>query len=192
MCIGSRAPHCRTVLQNDEQDKIPKASPRSNLSWNTCQDFLKIPSLWEAALETERRCFSKVILKSNVTPNITRSSDSISTVLPIVNGGNWGCILNDLETIIVLVIFIPRRSHHSLTLPRSLIEDYATETNAWGWHNSHQSGVVSITDQLVYQNGKRLWSVQEEQWRVQNTARRHSWHNGNLFKSALQVPRSFR
>ena len=30
--------------------------------------------------------FRKVILESNVTPNITRSSDSFSTVPPIVNG----------------------------------------------------------------------------------------------------------
>ena len=37
-----------------------KHLPRSDLSWNTRQDFLKIPSLWEAALEAERRCFSKV------------------------------------------------------------------------------------------------------------------------------------
>ena len=47
---------------------------------------LKIPSLSEVALETERRCFSKVILESNVTPNITRSLDSFSIVLPIANG----------------------------------------------------------------------------------------------------------
>ena len=32
------------------------------------QDFLMLPSLWAAALETERRCLSKVILASNVTP----------------------------------------------------------------------------------------------------------------------------
>ena len=31
-------------------------------SWNTCHDFLMIASLWAAALETERRCSSKVIL----------------------------------------------------------------------------------------------------------------------------------
>ena len=73
--------------------KPRKHLPRSDLSWNTRQDFLKIPSLWEAALETERRCFSKVILESNITPNITRSSDSFSTVPSIVNGvtGHASC-----------------------------------------------------------------------------------------------------
>ena len=50
--------------------KPPKHLPISDLSWNTRQDFLKIPSLCEAALETERRCFSKAIFESNVTPKI--------------------------------------------------------------------------------------------------------------------------
>ena len=36
-------------------------------------------------------------------------------------------------------------------------------SDAWGWHNSHQSGVISITDQLIIQNVKKLRSVQEEQ-----------------------------
>ena len=45
--------------------------------------------------------------------------------------GDWGCIVRDLETIIVLAYthcFIPQRSHHSLTLPRSRIKDSATVT----------------------------------------------------------------
>ena len=49
--------------------------------------FLKIPCIYEAALETVQRHCSNVILESNVTPNITRSSDSFSTVLKIDNGG---------------------------------------------------------------------------------------------------------
>ena len=83
-------------------------------------------------------------MESNVAPNITRSSDSFSTVPPMVNGGDWGCIVRDLETIIVLVLlafnFIPQRSHHSPTLPRSRIRLSATScySNAWGWNNSHQ------------------------------------------------------
>ena len=36
-------------------------------------------------------------------------------------------------------------------------------SDAWGRHNSHQSGVISITDQLIFQNGKKLRRVQEEQ-----------------------------
>ena len=94
---------------------------KSDQSWNTRQGFLKIQSLCEAALETGRRCFSNIILESNVTSNITRSSDSFSTVPPIVNGGDWGCIVRDLETIIEVVLlafnFIPVRSHHSNKFP---------------------------------------------------------------------------
>ena len=44
--------------------KPRKHLPRSNLSWNTCQDFLKIPSFWEAALETER---SRLLLKGHLS-----------------------------------------------------------------------------------------------------------------------------
>ena len=43
-------------------------------------------------------------MESNITNNITRLSDSFSTVPPIMNRGDWGCIELDLETIIVLVL----------------------------------------------------------------------------------------
>ena len=29
-------------------------------------------------------------------------------------------------------------------------------SSAWGWHNSHQSTVVNITNKLILQNGKKL------------------------------------
>ena len=52
-------------------------------------------------------------------------------------GGNWGCIVLDLETIIVLVFlafnFIPQMSHHLLTLSRPLIRDSATVTPSPNW-----------------------------------------------------------
>ena len=42
-----------------------------------------------------------MILKGHLgikcTPNITKSSDSYSTVPLIVNGGDWGCIVRDLR-----------------------------------------------------------------------------------------------
>ena len=46
-------------------------------------------------------------------------------------------------------------------------------SNAWQRHNSHKSGVISIIDQLIFQNGKKLRSVQEVQLWAQNTALRH-------------------
>ena len=52
-------------------------------------------------------------MESNDTLNISRSSDFSGTVASIVNVGDWGCIVRDLETIIVFVSlafnFIPHR-----------------------------------------------------------------------------------
>ena len=126
-----------TTLQNSapkraEQNPKSSSEEATYLSWNTRKDFHKIPSLREAALETKRRCFLKIILESNVTANITKSWNCFSTVPSIVNGGDWGYIVRHLETIIVLVLLtfncIPQRSHHTLTLPRSRIRDSSTVT----------------------------------------------------------------
>ena len=63
-------------------------------------------------METELRCFSKVILDVSQTfskviaPNILRASDFFSTVLPMVNGSDWGCIVRVMETIILLVLVV--------------------------------------------------------------------------------------
>ena len=63
---------------------------------------------------------------------LSRSSDSFCTVLPIVNESDWGFIVRDLETLIVLVLiacnFVPQRLHNSLTRQRSQITDSATAT----------------------------------------------------------------
>ena len=142
--------------------KSQKHHSRSDLSWNTHQDFLKIPSLWEAALETKQRCFSNVILESYVTPNITRSSDSFTTVLPIVNMGDWGCIVHDLKT------------YHSLGLTRiqfhspkvtplartAKVMDLGfcyCNSNTRRWHNSHQ---------IRHQHN---WSAYFSKWKKNNS-----------------------
>ena len=91
-----------------------------------------------ARISSRYQVFEKLLLEteSNVTPNTTRSSDSCSTVPPIVNGGDWRYIVCDLETItaLVLLVFnlIPQRSHHSLTLLRSRIRNSATVTLTHG------------------------------------------------------------
>ena len=56
----------------------------SDLLINTLREFLKIQSR-EPGMGTMQRCFSKVILVSNCTSNISRSSDFFSTVQPRVN-----------------------------------------------------------------------------------------------------------
>ena len=80
-CVLAAKHHTAEQYSKIGRTKQRKHLSRSDLSWNTCHGFLKILSLWEAALETKHRCFSNVILESNVTPNITRSLDSFSTVL---------------------------------------------------------------------------------------------------------------
>ena len=85
-CVSAAQHQTAEQYSKTGRTKPRKHLPRSDLSCNTRQDFLKIPSLYEAALETERRCFSKVNFESNVTPKITRSPDSFSTVPPIANG----------------------------------------------------------------------------------------------------------
>ena len=70
-------------------------------------------------------------------------------------GVTAGCIVLEMEAIIVLVLlafnFIPQMSHRSRTLPRSRIRNSATVTlTPWGWQNSHQSNVISITDQIIF------------------------------------------
>ena len=141
---------------------------RSNISLNTRQDFLKIPGILAAALETQRICFSKVILESNV-----------STVTSIVNGSDWGWIVLGMETTMVLVLvafsFIRKRSHNVLTSLRSRFMGLCNcNSKAWRWHNSYQNGIIGITDKLVHQHWKWLRVVQVKQYRSKNTSNRNS------------------
>ena len=133
MCIGSRAPHCRTVFQN-WQDKTPKAS----LDEQSIMEYL--PGLPQDT-KSLRSCSgdrAKMLLKGQLRIKCHSQYIQIIRLLQhsSVNGGDWGCIVCDLETIIVLVLlafyFISRRSHHVFTLTRPRIRDSATVTRAPG------------------------------------------------------------
>ena len=132
MCIGSRAADCKTVLQN-WQDKTPKAFPKK-------QSIMELSPGLPQVTKSLRNCSgnrAKMLLKGHLgikchsEYNKVVKTDSVQ-FHQIVNGEDWGCIVRDLETIVVLVLltfnFIPQRSHHSLTLPRSQIRDSATAT----------------------------------------------------------------
>ena len=152
MCTSTAEHHTAEQYSQTSRTNPIKHLPSSNLSWKTRQDFLKIQSLWEDALKASQlRSFAKVILESNATQNISRSSDSFSTVLPIVNGGDWECIVRDLAFMNCALLpfnFISQRSHHSLTLPRSRFRDRAIYLyNARGRHN-RWSGVNGTTNRL--------------------------------------------
>ena len=67
--------------------------------------------------------------------------------------------------------------HHMHGLGRQSLRGHSSGTlqwlcycnsNAWEWHNSHQSD--GITDQLILYNGRQLGVVQEEQCRTKKLA----------------------
>ena len=146
--------------------KPRKHLPRRSLSWNTCQDF-KIPSHWEAALETEQRCFSKVILESNVSPNITRScrlfqhSSAISSCSWLGLHCAWHVDYHILT--LTHIQFHPPKVTLLTNLDEIMAQGlYYCNSNAWDDTTSIKV-VIGITDQLIFQNRKKLWGVQEEQ-----------------------------
>ena len=124
---------------------LEKTSPRYHV-------FKKL--LWKSSEDASQRSSWKQMS----LPIYRCHQCSFRTVPPIVNRGDWGFIVSDLETIIVLLAFnfIPQKSHHLLTMPRSQIRHSATLTLVCGWHNSHQSGVTGIIDKIIFQNGKKL------------------------------------
>ena len=142
MCISSRASHCRTVLQNGH-DKIHQAYHKEAIyhgilarNSSTYQAFEKL--LWKPSEDaSQKSSWNQMSLP--IYQSIYQGHQEYITVPPIVNLVDWGCIVHDLETIIVLILlafnFIPQRSHHSLTLPKSRFRDCYCNSNALGWHN---------------------------------------------------------
>ena len=53
-CVSAVEHRTANSASKTGRTKPWKHLPRSNLSWNTRQEFLKTPSLWEDALKTER------------------------------------------------------------------------------------------------------------------------------------------
>ena len=85
----------------------------------------------ELQLWKQRRCFSKVILASNITPNVTRSSASFSTAPSRVNGVEWGCIVRNVDTITVIDVI--DMNSHSAPFPKG-------HTTCWRG-KYHDSGI---------------------------------------------------
>ena len=138
-CVSAAEHHTAEQQSKTCRTKPIKHLPRSNLSSNIRQNFFKIPSLWEAALETERRCFTEAILESNVIPNISRSTDSFSTVPPIVNGVTG-------DALCVIFRFYPQKVTPLTNLAKVTVLDSTTvtlmpygisqQTTKWSnWHN---------------------------------------------------------
>ena len=98
-----------TILQNrtpNEQDKTPRASVKK-------QSIIKYslgPPEDTKPLRNGSGNRAKMFLKSHLRIKFQ----------PIVNVGDWGCIVRDLYIIIGIFAcnFIPKRSHHSVTLQK--------------------------------------------------------------------------
>ena len=54
-------------------------------------------------------------------------------------------------------------------------------SNAWGWHNSHQSRVISITNQLYFPEWKKPPKCTEGTTTISKHCPVHSWKNTNQF-----------
>ena len=125
MFIGGRAPHCRTVLQN-WQDKTPKASPKKQ----SVMEYLPVLPQDTKLLRRSSGNRARMLLKSHLGIKCHSQYNKIFRILQhSPANSDWGCMVRDLETIIVLVLpafnFIHQRSHHSLTLTRSRLRDSA-------------------------------------------------------------------
>ena len=100
--IGREVPHCRAVLQN-WQDKTTKASPKNGSIIEHLPRLLQDTKSLRSCYRNQEKMFLKYHFGIKYTTNMTRSSDSFSTVLSIVDGGDWGCIVCDLETISIVL-----------------------------------------------------------------------------------------
>ena len=142
VCISSRAPHCRTVLQNG-QEKTPIASSKKR---SLMEDSPEL-SLDTKSLRSCSGNRAKMLLKGHIGIKCHSQYNKVIRLLQYssANGGAWGCIMRDLETIIALVLlafnFIPQRLHHSQTLPRSRIRDSATVT----WTPEDDATAVNVS-----------------------------------------------
>ena len=78
-CVSSDEPsNSKTFRRN-----LRKHQSKSNLSWNTCKKFLKMPSPWEGALETE---LAKMFFKSHLGIKCHFQCIKVIRLLPQVTG----------------------------------------------------------------------------------------------------------
>ena len=118
-CVSAGKHHTAEhyILQNG-QDKTPKASSKKQSIMKYLPGLPQDTKYLRSCSGNRAKMLSNVLLESNVTPNIWKSSNSFSTVPSIVNmvTGNALSIVGDLGTIRVLVLlafyFIPQRSTH--------------------------------------------------------------------------------
>ena len=130
----------------EQYSRTGRTNPESNnQSWKLSRTFLRC------------QVFEQLLKIPNITPNIIRSSDPFSTVSPIVNigatlllcawpGNNHGLSLTHIQ-------FHPQKLTPLANLAEVMIHRFCyCNSNACGWHNSYQNGVVGITNQQIFKN----------------------------------------
>ena len=166
-CIGSRTPDCRTALQN-WQDKKPKASPKKRSIMKHCPG---LPQDTKSLLSCSGN-WAKMLLKGHLWIKCHSQNNKVIGLLQYSSGNSsWGWLgmhcarPRDYHSLGLTHIQFHPPKVTPLTNPAKVTDQGLCYCNFddRGWHNSHQSGVSSITDQLIFQNGKKLRSIQEEQ-----------------------------
>ena len=178
-CIGNRAPNGRTLIQN-WQDKTPKAFPKKQ----SIMEYLPGLPQDTKPLKSCSGKRAKMFLKSPLGINRHSQYNKVIRLLQHSSTNSQCGWLGmqcewpgDYHSLCLTRIqFYPPKVTPLTNLHEVMVLGLCNcNSKAWGWHNSYQSGVIGITDQLILQNGKKLWGVKEEQQWVQNTSLRHSW-----------------
>ena len=183
--ISCRAQHA------EQYSKTGRTNPESNnLSWKLSRTYSRYQVFEKLLWKPGEKYFSKVNLEPNVPLNITRLLESFSTVSPIVNVGarllhcawpvnNHGLSLTRIQFHPQTVI--PLANLYEVTIQRF----FYSNSDAWGWHNSYQSGVVGITDQQILQNGENFEVFRRNLYRHKTLP--HSIHDTTLASLARHL-----
>ena len=128
-CIGSRAPHFRTVLQNG-QDKTSKASPKKQSIMEYLPGLPHDTKPWRSCSGNRAMMLLKshLEIKCHSQYNNNKVIRLLSTVPPVIN------------------MVTPLTNLDKVTAPGLCY----CNCNAWGWHNSYQSGVIGKSEQLFF------------------------------------------
>ena len=152
MCNCSRAPHHRTVLQNG-QDKTPKASPKKHYIMEYSPELpIDTKSMRSCSGNRAKMLIKSPLAESNATPNITGHQT------PWAQFREWlrvtGETIRELVSLGFNFIIKGHTTHVCTNHAEVTVQElcYCHFYAWWGWHNSHQSGVIGITDQLILQN----------------------------------------
>ena len=93
-CVSAAEHHTAEQYSKTGRTKLPsKHLPRSIMEFSPW-----LPKVFEKLLWQPSEDASQMSSWNTTSHNISRSSDSFSTVPPIVNGGDCGCVVRVLET----------------------------------------------------------------------------------------------